>query len=539
MSVDLKEFITSYDKHILIILIIISFFLSIYCWDCFNLYPGREMIVEASDPGNFFYNMRNLRSGQLILLRPLFQIFEPTLFFVRLVGSLINTGIILLIYLIAKKTFNTETAIIASILTTLAPATNLLIHTEHLHITFFSLLTVYLFIRFLEDPDILNGFLFGLINGLALFQKLKHAYIVFPLLLVTFLFYRNTILNKKVLKILPIILLAFSIGLSPYIINVYNSVEHSEDSQDNPVELVRHTLSTTFSNIEDHIELRSDQLITALAPGKETVNYVEEYNPYEEKKTARVTRNANFSIHGPANLISILLILFSFSILLLFGSKPEYALILFATIFFLLSFFAPNQMSMPIFHLTPILPFFYLIPARSYTISKKIDYGNLNKMVIVLILAFMISNIFSQFYYYNSINDEKWVNENWPLFSPVHTEARRKMNNLTDYGNRLKHPFRAELRRWTKGICSPNREPKCESFKQLECGDSLVLPYPPHKENSSELSEEYFNRRINPYKNIFNPYNSLTYEIEEENIKEQFIKDHENKRVYSIVELKC
>lgn len=544
-----EKTVTKYRNHILILLILISFILSIYCWDCFNLYSGREVIGDTSNLQNSFYHMHNYRNGPLLLLRPLFHLFGSSLFLVRLVGSLINAGVILLIYLIAKKIFNTETAIIASFLTVLNPVTNHLIHTDFLHAAFFGLLTVYVFILFFEDPNFSKAFLFGLLNGLALFQKLLHAYILSSLILVVLLFYRKKAFSERFLNYVPIILLSFFIGFSPYILNAFDPVNFPEGSS---VDTFSDTIFLSLSHMENNIELRSDQIITALAPGREVVNYVEEYNPYDGKEIQRINMKANFSIHGLANIISLLLIIFSFIILLKFGLKTEHSLVLFVTFFFLFSFFSTNPDSIPIFHLTPVLPFFYLIFSRSYTITKDINsYCGIIKIIaIFLIVSLSLVNIHSQFYYYNSVSDEVWINENWPTHSPVHTEARKiMMSEYDDYGYKLTiPPFQTSSNpeSWTRGYCVSNRQLniktpyECHSFRQLDCNTILVLPYPEHRDNSSNHIWNAWAVLDDPNETIFKPYKSLLEDLGEDNVREkQFITDHENKIVYSVLELRC
>ena len=53
------------------------------------------------------------------------------------------------------------------------------------------------------------------------------------------------------------------------------------------------------------------------------------------------------------------------------------------------------------------------------------------------------------------------------------------------------------------------------------------------------LKNSFVNRYLNLDKNLYRPYNALIEEFGEDAVREEFIKDHEGKVVYSVVEPKC
>jgi len=151
-------------------------------------------------------------------------VMDPSPFFLiaRIINAFFASGIVFLVYLIAKKIFNYRAGIIAALLYTVS---FLPIHQGHFSKhwnfgAFFGLLALYFAFLILEDPKKRNYILAGLMTGLAFFSDYVFGLYGLIVVLVHFLLpnlsLKEKVISKRLWCFVVISLVIFSLAILSY-----------------------------------------------------------------------------------------------------------------------------------------------------------------------------------------------------------------------------------------------------------------------------------------------------------------------------------
>lgn len=185
----------------IIIIITLAAFFRLYGlnWDSsFHLHPDERMITMVADKITF----QNLNpyffaygSFPIYLLKatgffagifdPQFSTYQSINLLGRFLSALFDLGTIIILYFLGKKLFDKNIGLLAALFYSLAVLPIQLAHFYAVDtiLTFFILSTLYLLIRFLDNPTFKNILLIGISFGLALSTKISAILLIVPIII--------------------------------------------------------------------------------------------------------------------------------------------------------------------------------------------------------------------------------------------------------------------------------------------------------------------------------------------------------------------
>lgn len=198
------------DNYILFSIILLGFFLRIFNlnWDLGYLFhPDERAIIMAVDGleypasfteflspaspfnpnffayGNFPMYLLKIFSDLLSLINPVLAQYGGMHLVGRLINVLIDTGTIILIYLIATKMFDKRIALLSAFFYSIAvfPIQNSHFFTVDIPLTFFTILTLLFLQNYIEKTELKYSILTGISFGLALATKISILPLAFVL----------------------------------------------------------------------------------------------------------------------------------------------------------------------------------------------------------------------------------------------------------------------------------------------------------------------------------------------------------------------
>ena len=518
------------NTRILIALFTLTgFLLSFRCWDCMNLESERATLLHTTTAG--LSNMVNFYTGQMVVLKPFLMVFGQSLLVVRIVEGLVVALTVVSGYLLGRELYGKKTGILFSLALVLTPTMTLLRESEWLYLVFFSVIISYSWIRTLKDQSYTAFGITGFLLGIGMYQKYFVAYVFFALFLATLAYQKEFLIDtRSILRKLSVFLILLLIGVSPLI-------KFSIESSVNPVKSSMDKVSGSQNSIFSILRTRCSQVVNSLNPGEKIMEIT--YSPKNYRSG---------TLHNPALVVALIAI--SVSVLILYGDVSEKFLLIMLTVLFLLTLITPSDVTQ--LHVLPAIPFFVLVLSRAVTLSFEKDL-QIKYAVAGLLSIILLTNILAFNHYHSRIGDQGWVEDNMEERAIIHTEARRKINEIyEDLPHRFVMPSKTYLiKYWTKDLCSNDyiqtesetlNEIRCQKpEKVLECSnstDKLVLPYPSFKKDGSDIWRRYYcSNDMN--KSCFKPYLTLERDDNVNMTVVENLKDTEGKIVYQVLDITC
>ena len=529
-----------------VLLSVLGFLLSVFCWDCFGLEPELGVLNQTYPLSSFdFYGY----TGPLFLLVPFLKVFGESLFVVRFVSSVLSGLTVFLVFLVGRELFDGFTGVLGSVFAVLMPFVVLVKHSEYVYVMFWSVLSFYCFVRFLREGSVFWGGLCGLVFGLGVYQKFTVAYVVISLG-VAGLFWLDEPLGffrenwrSSVVLVLLFVLASSHIYYSSFSDDGYGDFE-SFGSLD--------TLG--IGTPSEHISLfgeRLEHLDRILFPREKVFDVLK--NNFGGGEYVEVRQ------YPDTMGLFLFLLIASYGFIIFEGSKEGKGLVLFSILVLLLLTVVPRwdpNAPMPSHNLISVTPLFLLIFSAGLTRAKKVFKYGVPVLLILIVYLFSL-NVLAYQDFYEHMSDESWVEEKFAEDAPIHQRVRE-----INYGEREdirfnSFPISTSPTEITRGFCDLDvikdeygkgntvQTADCDLQKMdVECGKDKMITLPYFSEEGEH--SKVFNDRMcrNPEieeTTCFKPYIRFFEEVEKGNLdvkNKQFLHDTSGFPAYAKIEFK-